>query len=96
MAESERWGKVIVHRPDLFPFCPFSRFEDGFYFKHPTHGVLYDEPGTPTGVSEARRKLRRRVEDRLRKGTARELYKVARVLGLVPRDPEIEVLDDPL
>jgi hypothetical protein len=50
VADVQRWGKVTIRKPDLMKDCPFSFFDDGFYFHHPTgtpHYENYDATPVP-------------------------------------------------
>jgi hypothetical protein len=42
VANVQRWGKVTIRKLDLLKECPFSFFDDGFHFHHPTGAVHYD------------------------------------------------------
>jgi hypothetical protein len=40
VAKTQRWHKVEIIEKDIMDFCPFSEFDDGFYFTHPDGRVL--------------------------------------------------------
>lgn len=64
VAEVARWHIVIVHKPKEFLDCPFRKFKDGFYFRHPSGSPCYENKGA-TSITSA---LKKAVSEKLKKG----------------------------
>ncbi|HDD43910.1 MAG TPA: hypothetical protein ENG63_03495 [Candidatus Desulfofervidus auxilii] len=62
VAETKRWHIVIVHEPKLFLECPFNKFKDGFYFKHPSGSPCIVNKGATPITADLKEAVRKKIE----------------------------------